>query len=92
MYSIKPNQFNQNASDFNCVRANHPDHKKINSYLYDKIAIAKDRVQNLEKEGKPITANMVRIGLSKVNINFIGYIDQHVAQLPEENNKNCKKL
>ena len=29
MSSIKPYQFNKNASDFNCVRANHPDQKKI---------------------------------------------------------------
>ena len=35
LYSVKPNQFNKGASDFNCVRANHPDHKKINSYLYE---------------------------------------------------------
>lgn len=86
LYSVKPNQFNKNASDFNCVRSNHPDHKRINAYLHDKISIAKDIVNNLEKEGKPVTASFIRAGLSKKNtIDFISYLNQHVASLYEEN-------
>ena len=86
MYSIKPNQFNKNASDFNCVRANHPDHKKINSYLYEKVSIAKEIVQGLEKEGKPVSPSMITAGISKNNtIDFIEYINQHVATLLTEN-------
>jgi integrase len=86
MYSIKPNQFNKNASDFNCVRANHPDHKKINSYLQDKIAIAKEIVQDLEKDRKPVSANLIRTGLLKNNTtDFIIYTENHVASLMVEN-------
>jgi integrase/recombinase XerD len=86
MYSIKPNQFNKNASDFNYIRSNHPDHKKINAYLYEKISIAKEIVQNLEKEGKPISPGMITAGISKNNTkDFIEYIDQHVASLLAEN-------
>jgi integrase/recombinase XerD len=86
LYSVKPGQFNNNASDYNCVRANHPEHKKINSYLHDKIALAKEIVQNFEKEKKPITSNLIRTELSKNNTtDFIGYINSHVAALLVEN-------
>jgi integrase/recombinase XerD len=86
MYSIKPNQFNKNASDFNYVRANHPDHKKINSYLYEKVSIAKEIVQGLEKDGKPISPGMITAGISKNNTkDFMEYLDQHVAALLAEN-------
>jgi integrase len=86
LYSIKPNQFNKSASDFNCVRANHPDHKKINSYIQGKIAIAKEIVQNFETERKPISANLIRASISKNNTrDFINYIDQHVETLLAEN-------
>jgi integrase/recombinase XerD len=86
LYSVKPNQFNKSASDFNCVRANHPEHKKINSYLHEKIALVKEIVQDFEKDKKPISSNLIRSELSKNNtIDFIAYINQHVASLLEEN-------
>jgi len=67
LYSVKPSQFNNNASDFNCVRANHSEHKKINSYIHDKIALAKEIVEKFEKEKRPITSNLIRTELSKNN-------------------------
>jgi len=86
LYSVKPSQFNNNASDFNCVRANHSEHKKINSYIHDKIALAKEIVEKFEKEKRPITSNLIRTELSKNNTtDFIAYINVHVATLLEEN-------
>jgi len=86
LYSVKPNQFNNNASDFNCVRANHPDHKKINSYLHEKIAQVKEIVQSFEKDKKPLSSNLIRAELAKNStIDFIAYINHHVASLLDEN-------
>jgi len=86
LYSVKPSQFNNNASDFNCVRTNHSEHKKINSYIHDKIALAKEIVEKFEKEKRPITSNLIRTELSKNNTtDFIAYINVHVATLLEEN-------
>lgn len=85
MYSVKPNQFNKGASDFNCIRANHPDHKTINSYLYDKVAAAKDIVKKFENEKKPVTAHLVTSELSKNNTtDFLIYLEQHIASLLKE--------
>jgi integrase len=86
LYSVKPGQFNNNASNYNCVRANHPEHKKINSYIHDKVALAKEIVEKFEKEKKPITSNLIRTELSKNNTtDFIAYINVHVATLLGEN-------
>jgi integrase len=86
LYSVKPNQFNKNASDYNCVRANHPEHKKINQYLQDKVSMAKEIVQEFEKDKKPLSSSILVAELSKNNsIDFIFYLSQHVASLYAEN-------
>lgn len=85
LYSVKPNQFNKNASDYNCVRANHPDHKKINQYLHDKVSMAKEIVQEFEKNKKPLSSGILIAELSKNNsLDFIFYLDKHVESLYAE--------
>jgi integrase len=60
MYSVTPNQFNPKAKGSKYIRSSHPEHKKINAYLEDKIFKAKDEVAKLEKEGKTITSQIIR--------------------------------
>lgn len=61
MYSATESQFNKNGkANFNYIRPSHPDHKKINDYLANKISIAKDVVSNLEREGKAITPEIIK--------------------------------
>ncbi len=65
MYSVAINQFNPGAKGYKHVRSNHPEHARINSYLYDKVIAAKDIVGELEKEGKSITPQIVKAKLLK---------------------------
>jgi hypothetical protein len=61
MYSLTTGQFNPNGkASMKYVRSSHPEHVRINSYLADKILLAKDVVAKLEKEGKSITPAIVR--------------------------------
>lgn len=60
MYSLTSAQFNPNGkTSMKYVRTSHPDHARINSYLADKILLAKDVVAKLEKDGKSITPAIV---------------------------------
>lgn len=65
MYSVAKNQFNPGAKGYKHVRANHPEHARINSYLYDKVIAAKDIVAGLENDGKSITPQIVKAKLLK---------------------------
>ena len=56
MYSATPNQFIAKATNFKFIRANHPNHAKINSYLEEEIDRAKNIAQEILKEGKPLTS------------------------------------
>jgi integrase len=61
MYSVTDSQFNPNGkASMKYIRSSHPDHAIINSYLSDKILLAKDVVAKLEKEGKSVTPAIIR--------------------------------
>lgn len=60
MYSVSPNQFNKNGRGKKYIRTSHPNHKKINSYIEERLEKAKEVVAELEKEGKTITSEIVR--------------------------------
>jgi integrase len=65
LYSINPIHFNAKGKNFKYIRSSHPDHMKINNYLQDKIAQAKEAVALLEKEGKNITLQAIRDRINK---------------------------
>jgi integrase len=60
MYSVPPNQFIPKASNFKFVRANNPNHAKINSYLEEQINAAKITAQGVLREGRPLTASEIK--------------------------------
>lgn len=60
MYSVAESQFNAKAKGYQYIRSSHPEHKRINAYIYDKIILAKDVVAGLENEGKTITPAIIR--------------------------------
>ena len=65
MYSVTPNQFNPNGKGSKHIRPSHPDHAKINSYIVDKILLAKDVVSKLENEGKSLTPQIIKTKILK---------------------------
>jgi integrase len=60
MYSVIPSQFNPKGKGSKYIRSSHPDYVRINTYLQDRILLAKDVVAKLEKEGKAITPTIIR--------------------------------
>jgi integrase len=92
-YSVKPEQFNVKAKNTNFIRTKHPEHKKINRYLEQKINIAKDAYNNLELEGKVITAQSIKEQLTKSDsTDFLEYFNAH-CKILRQNGKagNLKK-
>jgi integrase len=60
MYSVNPKQFIPDASNFKFIRSSHPNHAKINAYLEEQINKAKDKAQDILKEGKPLTSAEIK--------------------------------
>ena len=60
MYSINSKHFNPNGKGSKYIRSSHPEHARINSYIENKILLAKDVVADLENEGRAITPTIVR--------------------------------
>jgi site-specific recombinase XerD len=56
MYSVNPKQFIPDASNFKFIRSSNPNYAKINTYLEEQINKAKDKAQEIVKEGKPLTS------------------------------------
>jgi len=87
MYSVTPNQFISKASNFKFIRANHPNHAKINTYLEEQIDHAKMTAQTIVKEGKPLTASEIkRRMLEKQGKSFYEYAEMKIL-LRKENGK-----
>jgi len=87
MYSTNPNHFNPNGKIGKNIRSSHPDHAKINDYIFNKILQAKDIVTGLENEKKLITAQIIKEKMLKVKTHdFFKYVDEYIAEL--KNNAN----
>ena len=65
MYSVLPNQFISKATNFKFIRASHPGHSAINSYLENQINSAKTIAQEILNEKKPVTAIEIKKRLLK---------------------------
>jgi len=82
MYSVNPNHFNPNGKIGKNIRSSHPDHAKINNYIFNKILKAKDIVTNLEDENKLITAQIIKEKMLESNTHdFFKFVDGYLAEL-----------
>ena len=85
MYSVHPNHFISKASNFKFIRANHPNHVKINSYLAEQIDKAKTSAQNIQKEGKLITSfEIKRRMLENIGKSFFEYAEKKINSRKEK--------
>jgi len=85
MYSVNPSNFIPKASNFKFIRANHPDHATINSYLEEQINKAKIIAQEILKEGKILTAYEVKKRmLENKGKSLIKYAEQKALTLKEK--------
>jgi len=64
-YAVTPKQFNSTPKQLKYIRASHPNHAKINKYIADKIQQAKDAENELARERKVITADLIKKRLSQ---------------------------
>jgi integrase len=86
MYSVSEHQFNPKARNANFVRSNHPNHKKINLYLEERINKAKSICDKLESEGKLITAKTIKESFNSTNSkDFLAYMQNHIDSLKSNN-------
>jgi integrase/recombinase XerD len=82
MYSVSENQFNPKARNANFIRSNHHNHKKINLYLEEKINKAKSICEQLESEGKLVTAKIIKDSFNSINSrDFLSYMKDHIDTL-----------
>lgn len=85
MYSVNSNQFISKASNFKFIRANHPNHAKINSYLEEQIDKAKDAAQEILKEGKLLTSTEIKKRmLENKGKSFFEYAERKAEMLKEK--------
>ena len=86
MYSIEKKHFNPNGKLGKNVRSSHPNYKKINKHIEDKIEIAKDIIAELENEGKLITAQIIKEKIFEPKSHdFILYADRFINELKDNN-------
>lgn len=84
IYAVTPDEFNPKAKNGNFVRSFHKNHVKINTYLNDKIQIARDAYAEMDKKGEFISARTIKEKLiGKSTTSFTQYLDNHISDLLE---------
>jgi site-specific recombinase XerD len=87
MYSVEPGDFNKNAKNRKYIRSSHPKHKSINDYIENKISRAKSITADLEKNGKLVTAQVVKsLMIEPASHDFLVFADAYIADLKVNNN------
>jgi integrase len=92
-YAVIPRQFNPSPKQNKYIRASHPKHIKINNYLGDQIQAAKDVENELIKESKVLSADLIKKRLNKASFtNFDQFLTSYI-EIMEMNNQigNMKK-
>jgi len=92
-YAVTPKQFNPTPKQYKYIRAAHPNHTKINKYIGDKIQQAKDAENELEKEKKVITADLIKKKLVQPTLtSFTQFLSSYI-KIMENNSQvgNMKK-
>ena len=85
MYSVNPSNFIPKASNYKFIRANHPNHLKINTYLEEQIDKAKSIAQDISKEGKPLTAVEIKKRmLENKGKSFFEYAEKKATSFKEK--------
>lgn len=87
MYSVPSNYFNPKAIIGKNIRSSHPNHIKINKHIEDKVSLGKEVISDLEKEGKLITADLIKSKmLEPKSHSFFGFTDDFTNQLKSTGN------
>jgi integrase len=87
MYSVAPSYFNPKAKIGNNIRSSHPNHTKINKHIEDKVSMGKDIINDLEKEGQLITAEIIKLKMTEPKSHsFFAFSDVFTKQLKATGN------
>lgn len=87
MYSVLPNQFNPKGNQGKYIRSSNPDHARINNHIDTKIKQAKDAINDLENEGRLITAQSIKAKMIEFKTHdFFKYVENDLNEFQKNGN------